>query len=643
MLLLLGWGIVVVSFLVTAVESFGGTSFQCKGCRTMGGIRMSSVAGDFERKVLRTFSEDKFSLVVPARSRDPGSEGVQSIFSLSLADQKGVAVVNARLGHKTSGPVPRSHAPSMLVLEAANSSQPPQDEGSIMPLLEECLRWYLDAGGRIGKLIVAAPADSEPIMRVLQKMGFTEAAPGASTLQATAQFSLSHFFPAASVIMTGDGRKLIQFIDARIKETKATSSSPTVDHLFTLHDVAGRLYHDLGEPKNSIEPYTSALIANPSSASAFRNLGSAYQAVGNSQMAFASFQQAIQLDPSDALVYLKLAFFYEDFASKDWVDAAEHAMRCYAYYLEHVDGEDTAVLTRLGNLQVREHRSEEAIESYSKALRVDETMASIWFNKAQAQVKAGEMVGARESLHRTLALDPTIVTATHMLKALSPPEAHKVEKGDDSYVRELFDSYSTTYDPHVKKLMYAVPRLIRQEMAKIYRGRFTIDNSEEIVPANLPSQTPGCTTIIPTITINSTLDVLDLGCGTGLAGAWLKDYARTLAGVDLSEQMVTIARKKMLYDELSVMSISTYLHQCERKFDLVVAADVLSYVGDLRTTFQQVGSAVRSGGHFAFSAEGVEGNKDAPAGGEKIAKGFTLLMNGRQVCAWETAAMGSPL
>jgi predicted TPR repeat methyltransferase len=328
-------------------------------------------------------------------------------------------------------------------------------------------------------------------------------------------------------------------------------------------------------------------------------------------------------------VYLKLAYFYEDFATKDWVDAADHAMRCYIYYLENVDREDTAVLTRLGNLQVREHRSQDAIDTFSKALRIDDSAANIWFNKAHAQMQIGDVDGARESLTRTIKLDPTISAAAHMLKALTPQDAQKVDRGDDKYVKELFDSYSSTYDPHVKKLMYSAPRVIRQEMAKIYRGRFTIDNAEEEVPAQLPSQIPGCTTIIPTISINSTLDVLDLGCGTGLAGAWLKDYARHLVGVDLSEEMITIARKKMLYQELAVMSISTYLQQCTRKFDLVVAADVLSYIGDLRATFAQLLPTVNPGGHFCFTVEAVEGNKDAPAQGEKDPKGFTLLKNGR--------------
>lgn len=44
----------------------------------------------------------------------------------------------------------------------------------------------------------------------------------------------------------------------------------------------------------------------------FRGLGGAYQSQGQHQMAFASYQQAINLAPSDLLAYLKLGLLYED-------------------------------------------------------------------------------------------------------------------------------------------------------------------------------------------------------------------------------------------------------------------------------------------------------------------------------------------
>jgi hypothetical protein len=83
---------------------------------------------------------------------------------------------------------------------------------------------------------------------------------------------------------------------------------------------------------------------------------------------------------------LKLAFFYEDFANKDWIDAELHSQRCYQYYLDTVDPEDVAVLTRLGNLLVREHLSEQAVGVYDRILKLDDKIYSVWFNKAHAQV-----------------------------------------------------------------------------------------------------------------------------------------------------------------------------------------------------------------------------------------------------------------
>ena len=102
------------------------------------------------------------------------------------------------------------------------------------------------------------------------------------------------------------------------------------------------------------------------------------------------------------MVYLKLAFFYEDFATKDWIDAAEHSQHCYEYYLDKVDPQDTGVLTRLGNLLVREHKYEKAIDIYTCILTFDKTLENVWFNKAQAQIKVGDIVEATESLKCTL-------------------------------------------------------------------------------------------------------------------------------------------------------------------------------------------------------------------------------------------------
>lgn len=147
----------------------------------------------------------------------------------------------------------------------------------------------------------------------------------------------------------------------------------------------------------------------------------------------------------DYLVYLKLAFFYEDFATKDWIDAAEHSQTCYEYYLANLDPTDSSVLTRLGNLLVREHKSEKAVDVYNRILNIDDTLHNVWFNKAHAEIKIGDTHAAAESLRRTLQLDPTITAASHMLKALSEDIALSTSSSDDDYIRDLFNGYAQVF------------------------------------------------------------------------------------------------------------------------------------------------------------------------------------------------------
>src|SRR6185369_15630707 len=85
--------------------------------------------------------------------------------------------------------------------------------------------------------------------------------------------------------------------------------------------------------------------------------------------------------------------------------------------------------------------------------------------------------------------------------------------------------------------------------------------------------------------------MLDLGCGTGLAGAALRPHVDWLVGVDLSPKMVDEARKKGLYDRLVVGDIAQFLSDQraqEAAFHLVIAADVFAYLADFAATCRAV-------------------------------------------------------
>ena len=83
---------------------------------------------------------------------------------------------------------------------------------------------------------------------------------------------------------------------------------------------------------------------------------------------------------------------------------------------------------------------------------------------------------------------------------------------------------------------------------------------------------------------------------------------RTLVGVDLSPGMLDQARRRKVYDDLCCDDLVPFLAGSAGRFDLVVAADVFLYFGDLRPVWEAARAALRPGGLLAFSTEATAGD-----------------------------------
>lgn len=73
------------------------------------------------------------------------------------------------------------------------------------------------------------------------------------------------------------------------------------------------------------------------------------------------------------------------------------------------------------------------------------------------------------------------------------------------------------------------------------------------------------------------LDILDMGCGTGINYGWLKNWGRVM-GLDTSVEALEYCRNKHVYDEL-VQTDGTNL-SFDSQFDLLTAFDVLEHIQD---------------------------------------------------------------
>jgi len=148
-----------------------------------------------------------------------------------------------------------------------------------------------------------------------------------------------------------------------------------------------------------------------------------------------------------------------------------------------------------------------------------------------------------------------------------------------AYVADLFEQYATHFDQHLLEVLhYQVPALLSKAVSKHIKAE------------------PG--------------NYLDLGCGTGLCATYLRPTASKLTGIDLSEKMLDQARKTDLYDELYCADIIDWLQQQDQDFDLIMAADVFVYIGELDTVFATASRLMQTGAVLAFSVEAMDDSAD---------------------------------
>ncbi len=97
-------------------------------------------------------------------------------------------------------------------------------------------------------------------------------------------------------------------------------------------------------------------------------------------------------------------------------------------------------------------------------------------------------------------------------------------------------------------------------------------------------------------------EILDLGCGTGIYAKILTKRGAKVKGIDISEEMIKIARKENPKVEFKVGSMNKLPYR-NKEFDIVLAALSISYLRDWNAVFKEVKRVLNDGGLFVFSTD----------------------------------------
>ena len=219
-----------------------------------------------------------------------------------------------------------------------------------------------------------------------------------------------------------------------------------------------------------------------------------------------------------------------------------------------------------------------AADLFAQAIDAAPRFACAWFALGEAHEKLGQRDDAIAAFQKVCALDgeDTLGAGLHLVRlgALPPGDMPA------AYVRTLFDQYAPRFDTALTEgLAYRGPAILRDAIERAC--------ADERRPTRFA-------------------DMLDLGCGTGLAGAAFRSCVGSLTGVDLSERMIAQAREKTIYDRLEVGDLVPFL-QAEarerRRYALIVAADVFAYLTWLPTVTAAAARVLAPGGLLAFTVE----------------------------------------
>lgn len=383
------------------------------------------------------------------------------------------------------------------------------------------------------------------------------------------------------------------------------------------HVILGNIARARGQREAAIARFSRALELKPALEFAYRQLFELHMELGQSRQARALLQRGVLVLPQVADLYVNLGQLL--LAEGDCESAASVLRQALV-----LQPQTPRAQQWLGDALSRLGRHEEAIDCYRAALELTPDHADALLGLAAALQGAGRVQEAVDSLRDEVVRRPDSVRAHQLLGnallsmgdrqgalasyravlSLQPqsPVQHLVDalSGETSdqppaaYVEQLFDEYADNFD---RSLV----------------GALGYD-----IPSKLAQWLPELGFVAP-----QTWRLLDLGCGTGLSGLALHAYARELVGVDLSGKMLEKARTRNIY---------THLHQAEllhcmrgepaASFDLIVAADLLVYLGRLDMVFAEAARVLRPGGLMAGSVESL-----LPQ--EAVVEGFRLRPTGR--------------
>lgn len=355
-----------------------------------------------------------------------------------------------------------------------------------------------------------------------------------------------------------------------------------------------------GELKQAAETLNKAQKKSPGDARIFMLAGLMAEKSGNINGAFEALRKSVALAPDWGPGLLELALllarqnqFKEAVETAEKVAAlepknlqvlagvidiahraghTEMAVRHLRRGLELVPG-DVALRRLLARDLSEQGQHDESLALWSALVDESPSDHQSLVGRVQALIAAGKPADAQANAATLLGLAPEDAVYQYYAQ-LTRGETPAQQPAE--LTRPLFDAMAEFYDMHmVRSLKYQLPKQVADKIL-----------------ARHPDKK---------------LNVLDLGCGTGLLGVCLGRLDGALIGVDLSMKMVEQAARHNVYDRFHTVNLHDALRETpEGLYQAITALDVFIYAGDLTEAIPNAYRVVAPDGVLIFSCEAAD-------------------------------------
>lgn len=337
-----------------------------------------------------------------------------------------------------------------------------------------------------------------------------------------------------------------------------------------LHNILGIIYLKKNKDNDAVNNFKKAIKLKKNFVHPYINISLIYRRQKLLDKALKYINYALEIDVNNEIVHINKGNILKDL--KQYQDSKESYLNAI-----EINNNISEAYNNLGTVLEKLNEFDYAIKNYEKSINLNPSFVPGYRNLIRLLDDLDSYTLAIKYIEKLLLIKPDDDSLRHKLSALKEED---VSIYGETYARTLHNSKAENFENHlINNLHYNAPNQLKDLLNK---------SSQEI---------------------ENFKNAIDIGCGTGLSGDPFYKKIENFVGIDLSEEMLTIAKDKNIYNRLVHSEANSALVNEKKIYDLIISIDTFIYIGDLETIFENIKKILVTESFFIFTTEHYYGDK----------------------------------